>query len=62
MSAESYRESIGNLTATDRGILALDDMSHHESAQLLHKLGDHFGMAKENANAQVVVEQIEGAL
>lgn len=52
-SAELFRENIGDLSPVDRGILALDDMSHAESAQLLDETGGvGFHMVKENANAQ----------
>jgi orotidine-5'-phosphate decarboxylase len=52
MSAESFRQGMGLLSPESRGILALDDMTNEESLSFLKEIGEYFGMAKENANAQ----------
>jgi len=54
MSAESFRQNmnIGMLPAEARGIVALDDMTRADSEGMLAEIGQYFGMAKENANAQ----------
>ncbi len=51
-AADSFREYLGQLEPKNHGIIALDDMTHQESALLLNEVGQYFGMAKENANAQ----------
>ncbi len=53
-AAEGFRETWGSPMPTERGILALDDMSHAESALLQTDVADYFMVAKENANAQTL--------
>lgn len=51
-AAKAFRNYMGQLSAEDRAIIALDDMSKFQSARLLKSLTGLAGLAKENSAAQ----------
>lgn len=50
-ACDAYRDAMAEMEPRERALLALDDMTHAQSAELLGEIDGMVGKVKENANA-----------